>query len=207
METENTKQIFSGEQEAHGRYKIQINFGPGRSSLKDFNAALTFWESGNHFHGGGDGGAYLCLDRLAIEKFRPQESYAFYVDVLKGKVEGHGCGRPIQEAAMGGGAAYCDHCKKAINALNLVNLLYFRGTTSGLADAVADIYRRGFNSDADIYCKYDATDIRYLSMHKEKGAEEAHRLRGLVIYPQGRILKDLSSGATLEGRFKALFNA
>src|SRR6185436_8604928 len=43
-------------------YKIQVNFGPGRSAIKDFKAIVTLWESGKFFHGGGDGQIYCCMD-------------------------------------------------------------------------------------------------------------------------------------------------
>lgn len=194
-------------EDTHGAHKIQINFGPGRSTIKDFNAAVTFWSSGKHFHGGGDGGVYICLNRLAIEAFRPQDSLKYYVDVLKGRVEGQGCGMPISDQNMTSDTAFCPKCQKHINSMNLVSTLFFRGTTQELSGYIAEIYRRAFESNADIYCKYDPTDIRYTAMVSELGSEKAHQLRGLLIYPMGRILKDVSAGATLEGRFRAMFNA
>ncbi len=207
MDTETTKQIFQPDKETHGLYKIEFMFGPDRSTTKEFNACMTFYHSARHFHGGGDGGILLCLNGHAMKDLSKRDSYLFYRDVLQGKVGGNGCGLPLLDQDIGGGAAFCRNCNRAVNALALVGQLYFRGTVQELANVTAEIFRRGFNSDADIACKYDLTDIRVVSMTHELGAERAHELRGRLVYPLGRILKDISTGATLEGRFKAAFSA
>lgn len=200
------QRIMDGDKVVAG-HKIQLNFGPGRSTFADFNAALTFWSSGKFFHGGGDDQLYVCVNRLALVEIKPEDSCNYYVDILKKKVEGQGCGRPIPSENINAGIAFCETCKRGIVAENLTNVLYFRGTPQTLSVAVAEIFRRAFNSDADIYCKYDPSDVRYITMLKTQGAEAAHRLRGMLIYPLTRIISDTSAGATLEGRFKALFTA
>src|SRR5436189_5835078 len=43
-------------------YKIEITFGPNRSSTRDYTALISLWESGKFFHGGGDASMYFCLD-------------------------------------------------------------------------------------------------------------------------------------------------
>ncbi len=188
-------------------HKIQINFGPGRSTFADFNAALTFWSSGKFFHGGGDDQLYVCVNRLAIAKIKPADSCNFYIDILKKKIEGQGCGRPIPSQNINGGVAFCDTCKRGIVAENLVNILYFRGAVPALAVSMVEIFRRAFDGNADIYCKYDPSDVRYITMLKTQGSEAAHRLRGMLIYPLPRIIADTSAGSTLESRFRALFTA
>jgi hypothetical protein len=205
---EDQKKILASGQVKAG-YKIQINFGPNRSALKEFGALLSFYGSGKHFHGGGDDLCYVCLDRLELMRrnMNPRDVWKYYLEVLKKKVEDHGCGRLITGDQIGGGVAFCNTCQKGIVAENLVNPLYFWGTTGDLATLVAEIFRRVTDDNADVYCKYDPTDIRYLTMQKEKGSEAAHRLRGMFIYPLARILQDTTSGATLDGRFKAFFNA
>jgi hypothetical protein len=201
------KQIFTPDSAGKAGYKLQVNFGPNRSMQKDFTAALTFWSSGKFFHGGGDDQLYLCLNRLKLQELKADDSHLFYLDVIQKKVDGHGCGLLIPSESINHGAAYCDNCKRMIVAENLVNVFYFKGMVEELSVLTAEIFRRTLDSNADIYCKYDPTDIRYTAMQKTKGSEEAHRLRGLLIYPLGRILKDISTGATLEGRFKALYSA
>jgi hypothetical protein len=188
-------------------YKLQFNFGPNRSGQKEFNAALTFWASGKFFHGGGDDQLYLCLNRLKLQEIKPGDSHKFYLDVIQKKIEGQGCGQLIPSNNIEGGVAYCANCKRMIVGENIVNIFYFRGMVTELSILAAEIFRRVLDSNADIYCKYDPSDIRYITMQRDKGSEEAHRLRGMLIYPLGRIIKDTSSGATLEGRFRALFTA
>ncbi len=205
--TETLEKSLQAPGEVKAGYKLQINFGPDRSALKEFNAAVTFWASGKFMHGGGDDQLYLCLNRLRLMEIKPNDSHKFYLDVIQKKIEGHGCGNLIPSESIQGPAAFCHHCQKGIVAENLVNVFYFRGTVSELSLLTAEIFRRVLDSNADIYCKYDASDIRYVTMQRDKGSEEAHRLRGLLIYPLSRILKDTSSGATLEGRFRALYCA
>lgn len=190
-------------------FKIQINFGPNRSALKEFGALLSFYSSGKHFHGGGDDLLYVCLDRLELERRRmnPKECWKFYLDVLRKKIDGHGCGKLISSAGMGGGVAYCANCAKGVISANLVNPLFFWGTVNELAGLAAEVFHRVTDSNADVYCKYDPTDIRYTTVAQTQGSEAAHKLRGLFIYPLKNILKDAAAGATVESRFRALFCA
>lgn len=203
---EESKTILDGDRIVAG-YKIQITFGPGRSTFQEFNTALTFWSSGKFFHGGGDEQLYLCLNRLAMLPIKREDSCNFYLDVLKKKIEGQGCGRPIPGSNINNGVAFCSTCQRGIVAENLVNMLFARGTVQSLSVQVAEIFRRTFDGKADIYCKYDPSDIRYITMQKTQGSEAAHRLRGMLIYPLDRIIKDTSAGASLENRFKAMFTA
>lgn len=205
-----TKTVLTS-QDIAAEYKLQINFGPGRTNRGEFNALMTFWASGKFFHGGGDDQMYVCLNRLLFADTRnpinPKDSYKVYLGVLNKKLEGNGCGQMIPSSHIKNGTAFCSTCQKGIIASNLVNMIYFRGTVKDLAVATANIFRLGLSSNADIYCKYDPSDVRYVTMQRDKGSEEAHRLRGLLIYPLGRIIKDLSSGSALDTRFTALFSA
>lgn len=186
-------------------YKIEITFGPNRSSLKDYTALISLWESGKFFHGGGDASMYFCLDCRAMH---PKTATKLITAILDGKEtkEKFGCGYPIPGASMGGGLAICPHCQKPIDTDKLTGQVPFYGTTPDLAAFVAR-YFEVLKHNADIYCKYHMTDIRYKAMEKAKGLELARRLRGLFIYPVGRILKDTAAGATLDSRFRAFFNA
>lgn len=186
-------------------YKIEIFFGPDRTSLGEYNALISVLESGKFFHGGGDSNCYYCLDHRAINQ---NSAVKLLTAILDGKERRDkvGCGHPIIDSAMGGGMALCANCNRMMNTDFLTGQLPFRGTTQELAKFVAR-YFHVLKQNADIYCKYHQTDIRYKAMEQAKGLEVARRLRGMFIYPLGRILKDAAGGASLESRFRAFFNA
>lgn len=185
-------------------YKIEITFGPDRSTFKEYPALISLWESGKHFHGGGDSLMYLCFD---CENIDPRSSWKHLMVILDKKEESvKGCGGSVPAASMSGGFGFCPSCQKVVNAERLTNPLPFVGTTQELAGLVARIFR-SLKTNADIYCKYHPTDFRYQAMETAKGLETARRLRGMFIYPLARILKDTAAGAALETRLCAFFNA
>lgn len=189
-------------------HKIQINFGPGRSALRDFKALVTLWESGKFFHGGGDGQIYSCMDHRVFNNDSTTAPSALPLmrRMLKeGKTE-WGCGHPITAADIRGDVAMCPGCKNLIPAQYLTGQMPFNGSVQDLAELVMHIFHK-LGDDADIYCKYDREDIRYKMQATKEGAEAAHRLRGLFIYPLFRIMQDVGAGASLEGRFRAFFLA
>ncbi len=188
-------------------YKIEVHFGPGRSSFKEYPAFVSLWESGKHFHGGGDSLMYWCIDCRLFEK-NPRGAWERVLAILDGKEsqERHGCGHPIPAASMSVGIGCCPNCKKIVDTDFLTNPLPFIGTSQELARLVAR-YFHVLKDNSDIYCKYHPKDIRYIGMGAEKGLETARKLKGMFIYPLKNILKDVSAGAKLEDRFKAFFNS
>lgn len=188
-------------------HKIQINFGPGRSSLKDFKALITLWESGKFFHGGGDGQIYTCMDHRAFNNHPTTAPSALPLmrKMMKERTD-WGCGHPITGADIRGPVARCPGCKNLTQIRYLTGQMPFNGSVVELAELVSIIFHK-LRDDADIYCKYDRTDIRYEMQKARDGVEKAHQLRGLFIYPLFRILQDVAEGASLENRFKAFFLA
>lgn len=188
-------------------HKIQINFGPGRSALKDFKALITLWESGRFFHGGGDGQIYTCMDHRVFNNDSTTAPSALPLmrAMMKGRNE-WGCGGPISSADIRGPVALCPNCRNMMQVQYLTGQMPFNGSVVELAELVTILFHR-LGDDADIYCKYDRTDIRYEMQKNKEGADRAHKLRGLFIYPLFRILQDIGAGASLEGRFKAFFLA
>lgn len=188
-------------------HKIQINFGPGRSGLKDFKALITLWESGKFFHGGGDGQIYTCMDHRVFNNNATTAPTALPLmrRMMKERTD-WGCGSPITASDIKGPISICPGCKKMSRIDFLTGQIPFNGSAQELAELSAIIFHR-LRDDADIYCKYDRTDIRYEMQKARDGVEKAHRLRGLFIYPLFRILQDTGAGASLEGRFKAFFLA
>jgi hypothetical protein len=186
-------------------YKIEVFFGPDRSSFKDYYAFISLMESGKFLHGGGDANVYFCLDCRVLN---PNSAVKLLTAILDGKEkqDTYGCGYPIINAAMGGGMACCTNCKRMVKTDYLTGQLPFHGTTQDLAKFVAR-YFDVLKHNADIYCKYAPTDLRYKAMEQEKGLETARRLRGLFIYPLARLLGDLAGGSSLETRLGVFFNS
>lgn len=205
QEDEDVRKIL--EADTRAAHKIQINFGPGRSALRDFKALVSLWESGKHFHGGGDAHMYTCLDHRIFENdsTTPPSALPVFRRLAKERVE-YGCGHPITDADIRGPVAMCPGCKNLIPAKYLLGQIPFYGSAQDLAELVAILFHK-LRDDADIYCKYDRTDIRFEMQKSRHGLEKAQQLRGLFIYPLGRIMKDVGAGASLEGRFKAFFLA
>ncbi len=190
--------------DVYAGYKIELTLGPDRSSYKEFGALITLWESGKHFHGGGDSLMYFCFDCRGLT---PKSSWRELLAVLDKKAGSYrGCGGAIPGDAIGGGIGMCPNCERPVNTDLLTNPFPFWGSSKELAQFIAR-YFRTLKSNADIYCKYHPTDIRYKAMEQEKGLEVARRLRGLHIYPLHRVMRDISAGASLENRFKAFFSA
>ena len=204
---EDLKKIVTGGDVRAG-HKIQINFGPGRSVRKEFKALLTMWESGKFFHGGGDGVMYMCLDHRIFEKDNttPPSALPLLRRMQKDGRTEWGCGSPITAADIRGSVAMCPGCKNMIPIDYLTGQIPFFGSIEELAAMLAILFHR-LKDDADLYCKYDRSDIRYETQVKKNGADIAHRLRGLLIYPLYRILQDVGVGSSLESRFLAFIKA
>lgn len=121
-----------------------------------------------------------------------------------------GCGKLFTSDLVTGPYAVCPACHKTLFADNCVRSLVFKdernegGTdfrveTRKLADLLAKYWYK-LDGNADVYLKFDRTDIRYQMMEKEYGTKRARELKGLAIYPLKNILGDTSNGASLADR-------
>lgn len=174
-----------GSHTIRAKYKIQVFYGPNRT-LKGPNVTeVRIFESGTKLHGGGDDLMFICRN--------PQN-------------EAEGCGSFIMPDAIHGPVAMCPGCQKLINASKLSEFLVANFSTERLSIELAKIWRQ-LGGSADIYCKYDRTDIRYIAIEKKYGSAKARELRGKHIYPLRNILVDTSNGASLEKRIFAFLTA
>jgi hypothetical protein len=168
------------------KHKIEVLFGPKRTTNGPNAVRIMCWMSGSKLHGGGDESMFFCKD---------------------GTVEnGQGCWFPIPPDQVKNGIAFCTVCNKGINAEKLTVQKEGRVTTRELSNELVRIFRQ-LNSNADIYCKYNKDDIHYISMLRQRGSAVAERLFGLHIYPLGHIIKDTAAGADLGKRFYAFLTA
>lgn len=178
-----------GSKEIPALYKIEVFFGPKRTHQGPNTCAIKFWESGRRLHGGGDDLMYMCKNRENLSQ---------------------GCGHIFSSDFVRGSIAMCPSCKNALSAELCVRGLVYGPSnpvmTRDLAKLLAKYWRK-LGCNADIYLKYDRTDIRYISMEKEFGTKKARELKGLSIYPLKHILADTAAGAELEDRFFAFLTA
>lgn len=173
-----------------GGYKIEVTFDKNRTTQGPNAVMIKIYESGKFFHGGGDDMMYWCKDVQSTEPWKAAP----------------GCGAPLPSSAIRGPFARCPACLHVIDVRYLTSERLFRNTTQDLATIIEGLFH-DLKDNADIYCKYHKTDIRYLACEKAYGEEKARQLRGLFIYPLSNILKDTSNGASLVGRIRALLSA
>jgi hypothetical protein len=182
------------------------------------------WESGRRFHGGGDQrmvfcgywsgqgftGSEECGKPIKDENFAinhlvcPHCHREQFLDPQVKK-------RHIQIALDNGQDITGLKNMPVVNPMLIAKL----GPKS-LAIFVSKIFR-DLGANADIYVKYHPEDIRgydVSDVKKDDIYEKARRARtekkenrGIVIYPLENIIKDTMAGASIEGRFQALFLA
>lgn len=186
--------------EVKANYKIEIHFGPKRTTSGPNVAAISVFESGMHLNGEGDELMYICAERdkgLALNAPGVADT-----EIKKGA---EGCGKFIPGRNLRNGVAICA-CEKRrmIKSEELTSTLLVNLSTEKIANLVASWFRK-LDNDADIYVKYHPTDIRYKAMEAAEGLDKARMLRGLTIYPLKNIIKDTANGASIEKRFLALF--
>ena len=193
------------------KYKIEIHFGPDRSSVhhKLMAALVTIWESGKRLHGGGDEKMYWCG----------------YDD----------CGKPFSTDYFGYMHAVCPKCQRElhldpfskqehldylerenlpVNGMDKLPIVVGEKLMKQTPPNIAGFLTKTFHDldfDADIYLKFHPKDMRFDK--KNFGHEIVDKLetartrREPVIYPLARILKDTSSGGDLKHHILAMITA
>lgn len=174
-----------GSKELPAKYKIEVYFGPERTLNGPNVVKISFWESGRRLHGGGDDLMFMC---------RSNDD------------SGQGCGAIFSSDCVSGAAAICPKCQKALNRELCARGLVGKKTTKELAENLAAFWYK-LDSNADIYCKYDRADIRYVAIEKSMGTAKARQLKGLSIYPLKNLLTDTANGASLSDRIYAFLTA
>jgi hypothetical protein len=181
------EKMVHGDLSAHtvrARHKIEVFFGKDRKPLGPNVVQLQFFQSGMKLHGGGDDLMFMCRNESGTQ----------------------GCGAFITSDQVRGGVAICPNCQKAIRGDATAERLIANISTKKLATELAKFWHQ-LGCDADIYCKYDPTDIRYQVMVEKLGTKKAKQLRGMHIYTLKSILADTNAGASLENRLFAFLTA
>lgn len=173
------------------RYKIEILFGKGFSTVKPAHGGVSFWESGSKLHGGGDTIMHLCPGK----DLKVNECESF-----------------IPDASHGYGFLVCPGCHRAWEGEQVAGQILARLTVQDWAKLVLKYFLK-LEMKADIYVKYHPDDIRSAAaieqakQHMGDVLMGARKSRKPRIYPLKNIIKDTSAGASLESRFLAFLRA
>jgi len=180
------------------RYKIQINFGTGRTLRGPNTGVMTFWMNGSRLHGGGDELVHICKE---VDHGSEQEEF-----VVGKPRDGAGCGSIIEPSFVRAGVAFCSNCQRMIAAHRLTQQIYFRSASRDIAAELVKRFRQ-FHNSSDIVLKYAEDDIRYMTVVRLLGVDQARKSRGMLVYPLAKIIRDTSTGASLENRFFAMLTS
>jgi hypothetical protein len=172
------------------KYKIEVLFSRERGGRAPYPGMVSFWESGNKLHGGGDTKVYEC----------PSED------------QGRGpCAGIIGGSNQGYGHLVCPSCKHVWKDTEVSGERFARLTTQNWAACLYKYYVR-VGHNADIYMKYTPQDLRKaseLEQARQQMGEQLRKVRGtrrLAIYPLRNIIKDVSAGADILKRFQAFLS-
>lgn len=167
-------------------YKIEVEFGEGRSTWKHFPGVVSLYLSGTKLHGGGDEKLYTC----------PRDD----------------CKGIIFPGERLGASVHCRKCQMMWPETEIVGERLYRLSPNDWATVIHRYFVQ-LEHNADIYLKYHPTDIRYqtaMELARNRGGEavnKARNNRGLHIYPLKRIIQDTSNGADLYKRILAFIKS
>lgn len=175
------------------KYKIEFLFGRDRSNRAPYSGAVSFWESGTKFHGGGDTKLYMCPGAtLGIND----------------------CQGFIPDPSNGYGFCVCPKCQKVWKDEQVGGEVFYKLPTSKWA-LIALKFFVALEHNADIYVKslertMDLRKATELEKERNRGGEvllAARLARTPFIYPLRNILVDTANGADILGRFYAFLSS
>lgn len=179
------------EEQGVAKYKIDLNVSKDWSITKPSVGALSFWESGRKFHGGGDCKMYIC----------------------PGKDKGiNDCEGFIPDTSQGLGFLVCPVCHNIWQGRDVAGEILARLPPRGWAELILKYYAR-LGMNADLRMKYPLVDIREAAQKEQEKQlmgdilESARAKRPVRIYTMRAIIKDTSAGADLFNRILAFVTA
>lgn len=166
------------------KYKIELLFGSSYRSGQAYPGAVSFWMSGAKFHGGGDEHLACCPS----------------------------CDAFIPPGGQGYGHLVCPDCQKVWKGSAVYGEILARNTTQNWAVLIYKYFMK-LDGNCDITVKRPRLDLRKaadMEQAKQLGGERlaAYRQkRETCIYPMRNIVKDVSGGADILGRFIAFLKS
>lgn len=203
-----SKEIEELEDKKPARYKIEVLFGSKRSIINPSKAVITVWEKDNYLGEGLAEGLMLQCD--SVDKATFKKKYDNFGEVSK-RDKVYGCGHFISTKrdfvvkiinGVPRDVAICPHCNREwVDTSRLTENRFGVWTPKNLAKILYKYFIL-LDYDADIYCRYFEDDIRYKMMSNQYGEDKAQELKGLTIYPKNNIIKDTSTGVSIEKKFE-----
>lgn len=180
--------------EDKGKFLLEVFFNSERSMHKPFSGFLMAWTNGGFAHGGGDEKVYFCPN----------------------KVERDGrtriCAAPMAPNLIRHGVGICIACEHPSSDRRFIGEVFFKLPLQHWAAVLTRYYAR-LESNCDLKISVFTDDL-----HKVAGMEQEREHRGELLektrrgryalrYSLASIIRDTSSGATLESVFKAFLSA
>lgn len=179
---------------AKAKFVLDIYFNEERSVHRPFSGFLMAWTNGGALHGGGDEKVYFC----------------------PAKVERGGhtkiCAAPLPPNLIKHGIGICLSCKQPSTDKNFVGEVYFKLPIGSWA-AVIERYFFRLECNADIRIGIMRGDLRKTAAEEQirqmggDKLEDVRAQRMWVRYALASLIKDGSSGATLNARLNAFLRA
>lgn len=184
------KSLLGDPDDFNARYVLEILFTDDRSLHKPFGGMLMVWTNGGYAHGGGDEKVYLCPHK-----------------VDKNGQTKH-CGAPIPPSLVMHGLAACAVCKNPSHDKDLVGEVFFRIPMVSWAKVVERYFYR-LDCQADIRIGILKGDLHAAAISEQERENRGDKLetvrkeREWVKYSLPALIKDGTSGASLNSRFSA----
>ncbi len=192
LEKQLTKALaqFDG-RETKAQFKLEVFFKGGPRKNQLVRGVVSCWTNGGFLNGGGDASVYFC----------PQAT------------EGGGvCLEPIDLQFATGGRVVCTRCRRVSKTDDLVGQILNEVSTQRWAEILVRLFHR-LNCDADLRICIERGSLMKataLETSGNRGGDEYAKVEGKrqwITYPLANIIKDTSSGAGLETRFRAFLEA
>ena len=190
--SEDMKKILPAEDKA--RFLLEVFFNEERSIHRPFSGFLMAWTNGGFAHGGGDEKVYFCPSRVERNGMT--------------KI----CAAPLAPNLIKHGVGICLSCRQPSEDSNFVGEVFFRLPMQHWSAVLTRYYAR-LDSNADIKISIMRGDLREAAAQeqaKELRGDKLETLRAQresIRYSLRSIIKDTSSGATLESAFNAFLRA
>jgi hypothetical protein len=192
-------------------YKIEIHFGPDRTSLphKLMAALVTIWESGRRLHGGGDEKMYWCGYDDCGKPFSTDNFAYMHAVCPKCRRELH-----LDPQAKQDHLDYLGRENLPVNGMDKLPIVVGEKLMKLPPPKIADFLTKtwyALDCNADIYLKFHPKDLRFDK--KNFGHEVIDRIetartkREPVIYTLPRILADTSAGGDLKSHILAMITS
>lgn len=176
------------------KFLLDVYFNEERSIHRPFSGFLMAWTNGGFAHGGGDEKVYFCPS----------------------KVERNGqtkiCAAPMAPNLIKHGVGVCVACQRPSRDKQFVGEVYFKLGMSSWA-AVIERYFFRLECNADIRLGIMRGDLRKTTEIEQTSERQGELLENLrfrrewVRYSLKSIIKDGTSGASLESRLNAFLRA